>query len=113
MRGQSGQILDWAEVGEEIELLAQGDIDALEAPSDRRGDWPLERYVGAFDGFRESGGNVLAVDFKGFSAGGEPLPFPLDPSGFENANDGLRDLGSDAVTGDECDFVGHDSAPGY
>jgi len=34
MRCQAGQILDGAEVGEEIEPLAQGDVDALETAAD-------------------------------------------------------------------------------
>ena len=50
---EAGEILDGAEVGEEVELLAQGDVDALEAASDGRGDRPLEGDLVALNGLVE------------------------------------------------------------
>ena len=105
VRVETGKILDGAEVGEEVELLAQRDVDALEAAADGRGDRSLERDFVALDGVVERGGNVFAEDFEGLGAGGEALPLPLDASGFENAHHGLGDFRADAVAGDEGHFV--------
>ena len=66
---------------------------------------PFERDLVALDRFVEGGGNVFAEDFEGLGAGGEALPLPLDAGGFEDADDGLRDFGADAVAGNEGDFV--------
>ena len=68
---------------------------------------PLSATLVALDGFVERGGNVLAVDLEGFGAGGEALPLELDAGGFEDADDGLRDFGADAVAGDQGYFVRH------
>ena len=104
--GEAGKILDGAEVGEEVELFAQGDVDAFEAAADGGGDGALERDAVALDGFVEGGGDVLAVDLEGFGAGGEALPLEFDAGGFEDADDGVRDFRADAVAGDQGDFVG-------
>ena len=64
MRFQAGKILDGAEVGEEVELFAQRDVDALEAAANGRGDGTFERDLVALDGFVERGGNVFAVRFR-------------------------------------------------
>ena len=39
---ESGKILDGAEVGEEVEFLAQGDVDAFESAADGGGDGAFE-----------------------------------------------------------------------
>ena len=104
-RFETGKILDGAEVGEEVELLAQRDVDALEAAADGRRDRPLQRHAVALDGFVERGGNVFAENLEGLGAGGEALPLKLDAGGFKNANHGLRDFGADAVAGDQRNFV--------
>ena len=106
LRFQAGKILDGPEVGEEVEFLAQRDVDALEAASDRRGDRPFERHFVALNGFVERRGNVLAEDLEGFGAGGVALPIEVDAGGFKDADDGLRDFGADAVAGDQRDLVG-------
>ena len=107
MRFQAGQVLDRAEVGEEVELLAQGDVDALEAAADGRSHRPLQRHAVALDRLVERGGNVLAVDLEGLGPGGKALPLQLDAGGFENANDRLRDLRPDAVAGNQRYLVRH------
>ena len=112
MRFQAGKILDGPEVGEEIEFFAQGDVDALEAAADGRGDRALQRDFVALDRFVKRGGDVFAEDFEGLGAGGKALPLPLDAGSFEDANDGLGDFRADAVAGNERDFVRHNSAPG-
>ena len=70
---------------------------------------PFERDLVALDGFVERGGDVFAEDFEGLGAGGEALPLEFDAGGFEDADDGLRDFGADAVAGDEGYFVGSSS----
>ena len=110
---EAGKILDGAEVGEEVELFAQGDVDALEAATDGRGDGPFKGDAVALDGFVERGGNVFAVNLEGFSAGGVALPVEFDAGGFKDADDGVGDFGADAVAGDEGDFVRHDPAPKF
>jgi hypothetical protein len=105
MRRHAGQILDGAEVGEELELLAQGDVDAFESAADGSGDGPLERDLVALDGFVERGGNVFAVNFESLGAGGVALPLEFDAGGFKDADYGLRDFRADAVAGDESYFV--------
>src|SRR6266568_167901 len=107
---EAGKILDGAKVGEEVELLAEGDVDAFEATANGGGDGALERDLIAFDGLAEIRGDVFAEDFKGFGAGGEALPLPLDAGGFEDADDGVRDFGADAVAGDQGYFVGHSNS---
>ena len=109
---QAGQILDGAKVGEEVEFFAEGYVDAFESTANGCGDGAFQRDLVALDGLVERGGNVLAVDLEGLSSCGVAFPFELDACGFENANDLLRDFGSDAVAGNECDFVRHNSAPG-
>ena len=105
LRFEAGKILDGAEVGEEVELLAQGDVDAFEAAADGGGDGPFEGDLVGFDGFGQVGGDVFAEDLEGFGSGGEALPLPFDAGGFEDADHGLRNFRADAVAGDQGYFV--------
>ena len=113
MRFQPGQILDGPEVGKQLELLAQGNVDALEAAADGRRDRPLQRHAVALDGFVERGGNVLAEYLECLGAGGKALPLKLHAGGLENANHRLRYLRPDAVAWNQRYFVRHQSAPGF
>ena len=56
-----GQVLDRTEVGVELELLAQGNVDTGEAAADRRGHWPFQSDPRAFDGVDQFLGNVFVV----------------------------------------------------
>ena len=105
MGGHAGKILDRAKVGEELELLAQGNVDALEAAADGCGDRALESDLVTLDGIAERGRNIFAVDFEGLSAGGKALPAEFDAGGFKDADDGLRNFGTDAVAGNKSYFV--------
>ena len=49
--------------------------------------------------------------FNGQDAGDVWLPVDLKSRGFEHLDDGVRDLGADAVTGDERDGVFHGEPP--
>src|ERR1035438_9017456 len=99
------KIADRPEVGEKLEALAEFDVDAGEAATDRSGDGTFQSYTGAFDRFGQFPGNVLLVFLKGFAAGREALPFKFDTGGFEDADGGLDDFGANAVAGNEGYFV--------
>ncbi len=101
------QVADGPEVGEEFEALAQFDVDAGEAAANGRSHRALQPDAGALDRLGEFFRNVFVVFLKGFSARGEGLPFELDAGGFENANRGLDDFGTNAVAGDESYFMCH------
>src|SRR5665213_144975 len=103
--GQAGEILDGPEVGKEIELFAERNIDAFEAAADRRGHGAFERDAVALDGLVKGGGDVFAMNLEGFSAGCEALPVELDAGGFKDADNRMRDFGADAVAGDQSNFV--------
>src|SRR5271169_426020 len=98
-RGNVREVADGPEVGEELETLAQLDVDAGETAADGRGYGALQSDAGAFDGFAEFFGNVFVVFLEGFGAGGEAFPFEFDAGGFNHANRGLDDFGADTVTG--------------
>src|ERR1035438_9710374 len=101
------KIADRSEAGENLEALAQFDVDAGEAATDRSGDGTFQSYTGAFDRFGQFPGNVLLVFFKGFAARSKTFPFKFDASGFEDANSGVDDFGANAVAGNEGYLMSH------
>jgi hypothetical protein len=105
LRLETRKIADGPEVGEQVELLAEGDIDAFEAAADGGGNGALESYLVTGDGVAEIGGDEFAENFEGLGSSGEAFPLPLDAGSFEDAEDGLRNFRADAVAGDEGDFV--------
>ena len=100
-----GRFLNGPEIGEQIELLAQRDVDALEAAADRRRHRPFERHLVALDRLVERRGNVLAVNLERLGAGGEALPLELHAGGLKNAHHRLRNFRPDAVAGNQRNFV--------
>ena len=100
------KIADGAEVGVQLEALAQGDVDAGKAAADGRGDGALERDMGALEGVNQFLGKILVVLLESIGAGFLALPLKLHPGGFEDAHRGRGDLGANAVAGDEGDSVG-------
>ena len=63
------------------------------------------RDLVGFDGFGQVGGDVFSEDLEGFGTGREALPLPLDAGSFEDADNGLRNFGADAVARDQGYFV--------
>ncbi len=104
--GTARQIADGPEVGEQLELLAQRDVDAGEAAADRRRHRAFQPDVRALNGFGQLFWDVLVVFLEGFGAGGIALPLELDAGGFQNANCGVHDLGADTIAGNQRNFVG-------
>jgi hypothetical protein len=111
---KAGEIFDGAEVGVELELLPQRDVDGGKAAANRRGDRPLECDGGAFDGLVEFVGDVGAAGGEGVRADGVAFPRELAAGlfagGFKDADDGLGNFRADAVAGDEGDGVSLDRA---
>ena len=104
-RGEAGQIANGPQIGEKIELLAQRDVDALEAAADRRRHRPLERHAVAFDGFVKRRGNVLAVNLEGLGARGKARPLKLRARRLQNAHHRLRNFRPNPVAGNQRNFV--------
>ena len=102
-----GQVANRTEVGEELELLAQSDVDAGKSFADRRSYRPFQRNVGAFDRLDQFLGNVFVILLKGLGARLKNFPFELEAGRFQNANRGLGDFRANAVAGDESDLVSH------
>ena len=61
----------------------------------------------ALDGLRQFFGDVLVIFFEGFGAGREALPFELDAGSFQDADGRVHHLGTDAVAGNQRDFMCH------
>ena len=84
--GDSRQIADRPEVGEQLELLAQRDIDAGESAADRRGYRALQADVRALDRLRQLFRDVFVIFLVGFGAGRVAFPLELDAGGFQDAD---------------------------
>ena len=106
-RFHAGEILHRAEVGVEIQSLAQGDVDAGGAAGDGGAGGAFQGDLVAADRF--DGGLIDGLAFfRGFvGAGFEFFPVDLDACGFQDAADGGGDFGADAFAGDQCDLVSH------
>ena len=95
------------EVGVQAECLAEPDVDAPEAAADRRRDRPLEADPGPPNRFEDALRERRAVALDRGLARFHGLPFESDPGRVEDAGGRLRQLGPDAVAGDQGDRVGH------
>ena len=105
LRVEAGQIANRPQVGEEIELLAQRDVDALESAADRRRHRPFQRHAVALDRLVERRGNVFAVNLERLGTCGKPLPLELRAGSLKDAHHRLRHFGPDAVAGNQRNFV--------
>ena len=101
------QVVNGTKVGVELELLAQGHVDAGEASAHRRGHRSLQADPGAFDRFDQFLGNVFVVLGKGLGARLKNFPIELYPGRFKDANRRLGNFRPDAIARNECDFVSH------
>ena len=96
-----------AEVGVQVERLAERDVDAAEAAADRGRDRALERDLVAPDRLEDVVRERRPVLRDGRLAGLDRLPFEADAGRIEDAGGRLRQLRTDAVAGDQGDSVGH------
>ena len=87
--------------------LAQGHVDAAEAGADGRRDRALEGDLVAPDRLEHVVRERRPVLGHDAFAGVLDLPVEGDAGGVEDTAGGLRQLGTDAVAGDEGDSVGH------
>src|SRR6185503_19909334 len=101
----SGQGLDRAHVGVEVEGLAQGHVHRTVAGADRRRRRPLQGDPGALDGLEDGGRQGVPLAARGLRAGHHRVPFEVDAGGGQHAHRRRRDLRADAVAGNEGDFV--------
>jgi hypothetical protein len=106
---ESRQHLDGAYVGEQVELFAQGDVDAFEAAGDGGGDGAFEAGACFVEGVEDHGGQFDAEGGDDVAGQLRAVPDDFDACGFDDTDSGVGDFGSDAVAGDECDVVGHAS----
>ena len=106
-RLEAGQHAHRAEIGVEAQLLAQSHVDALVAAGDGRGGGTLQADARGFERSEDVVGKQLAVFGQGAEAGLDALPFDGDAGGLDRAHGGIRHFGSDAVSGNQGDLVGH------
>ena len=99
-----------AEVGIQVERLAQGHVDGAEALADRRRDRALERDARLADRVEHVLGQRRAVDRDLGFAGIDGTPFEPEPSRLEHGRGRARKLRADAIARDQGDGV-HVSQP--
>src|SRR5690606_28698650 len=86
----------------QVELLTQGDVDRPEPRPYGRGEWPLERDSGATNRFERLFGQWCVLRLERGDPGQLALPLDGCPGRLDDPDHGLRDRGTDAVSGDEC-----------
>src|SRR6266542_286880 len=96
-----------AQAGEQVELLAQGHVDAAEPGADRRGQGTLDRYPVAPDRLQHRLGERRAVPVDDVGARLLDVPVELDTGPLEDAPGGFGQLRPYSVARDEGDTVGH------
>ena len=96
-----------AQVGVQVQRLAERHVDASKATADRCGDGALERDLVALDRLEDVLRERRSVLGDRRFAGHDGLPFEADPGRIEDAARRLRQLRTDAVAGDEGHTVGH------
>ena len=95
-----------AQVGEEVEVLAQGHVDAAEARAHGRGHRTLDGDAGLGDGVEHLLRQRGAVLLHDAGTRVHDLPVDVDAGGSDDALHAGGDFGADAVSGDEGDGVG-------
>ena len=85
--------------------MAQGDVHTPKAAADGRGQRPFQCNPVLPDGFEGGLGQWVGKFIHGSHAGELAVPVKFDASGFKHANSGCNDGGTDAVAGDEGDFM--------
>src|SRR5829696_6792713 len=95
------------QAGVQVQLLAQGHVDAAEPGADGRGQRPLDRHPVAADGVEHLLGQGRAVTVDDLGPGLLDVPVELDAGALQDPAGRLRQLWSDPVAGDERDAMGH------
>ena len=106
-RGQPGERSGRSDRGEEVERLTELDVHAPEPRADRRGDRTLDRDARASDLLEDAFGEGGSLTLQDLGAGVLDDPLDLDTGRVEHATGRVRDLGPDAVAGDERHEVRH------
>ena len=96
-----------AHVRVQVERLAERDVDAPEAATDRGRDGALERDVVAPDRVEDAVRERRPELLDRRLTRDHRLPFEADAGRIEHAGGRLRQLRPDAVAGDQGDSVGH------
>ena len=103
----SRQIPDGAKIGVKPQPLSQADVDAGEPPGDGRGNGPLEGHPVLANGLQQAVRKVDSVALQGCSSGIDGLPLHIDAGRLNHFGGCLSDFRSNAVSGDQGDFVFH------
>ena len=107
-RAHAGIGLARADLGIEVEALAQPDVDGAEAAADGRRDRPLQRDASLADRVEDvRRQRIAAVLLHHVRAGLAHVPVELGAGRLENATRRLGQLRARAVAGDENDPVHH------
>src|SRR5258708_33814869 len=88
-----------------VKLFAKADVDRREAGADGRRDRTLQRDLVGQDGVEHLPRPRIAKAGQGLRADKELLPFPRHAGALDDRYDRGRDLGADAVAGQEGDLV--------
>src|SRR6266498_387887 len=95
----------------QIQLLAQRHVDAAEARPDRRGQRALDGDAVGSDRLEHRLRQGGAVFLDDVGAGLLYVPFEVHTGPFKDAPGGFRQLGTDSVSRDEGDTMGHLETP--
>src|SRR5204863_3702573 len=101
-----------ADVGVQLEHLAQRDVDGAVAVAHRRGKRPLEAQLGAADRVERRVGERRAGVLDAGHAAQLLVPVERGAEGAEDVERGLRDLGTDAVAADQGGGAPAHGSPG-
>ncbi len=96
-----------AQIGVQVERLAEGHVDRAKALADGSRDRPLEGDLRGSDRFEHVLGQRRAVFRDLRLAGVDTDPFEGQSGCLENGDRGVGQLGADAIAGDQGDGVGH------
>src|ERR1700687_3943630 len=103
--------LDRSDQGEEVELLAQRDVDASKPAADRRRYRTFESDLVFANGRQHRLGKRSAKFGDSRLARLLDVPVELDSGGLEDSDGGVADLWADAVTRDESYRMPTQSGP--
>ena len=107
--GDVRQVPDRTEVGVQLKMFSEFDVNAGEASANRRGHRPLQPNTGALDGVDQLFWDVFPILFISLSSGFVNLPLELHARGFQNAHGRLSNFRADAIAGNESNLVRHRS----
>ena len=106
-RLDAGEAARRADIGVEIEFLAQRDVDAAIAFADGGRQRTFQRQLVAADGVERLGGNGSAVGGHRAGARGSALPEKPRAGGLDGLDGGIDHFGTDPVAGDQRDVCRH------